>query len=104
MFQVDEHTHSRSHAIKRLEARGVNMDLIWNQAELSANAQRAIKSAVERAKARGHRTIGSEDLVDALFSVTSLDSGARHWLTTQHMMMPPRTASTPQGHLTPNRV
>lgn len=31
LFSVEDHTHSRSQAVKRLEARGVNMALVWDQ-------------------------------------------------------------------------
>lgn len=41
--------------MKRLEARGVNMALVWNQAELSKNAQAALKIAVENAKVKKAR-------------------------------------------------
>mmetsp|Transcript_20765 Transcript_20765/g.27012 ORF Transcript_20765/g.27012 Transcript_20765/m.27012 type:complete len:452 (+) Transcript_20765:643-1998(+) len=76
MFQTDDHKHSRSQAIQHLAARGINMALVWNQAELSQNCQDSIAMAVERAKQSGHRIIGSEDLVEALFQVISSDKAA----------------------------
>jgi len=60
---------NRSQAVKRLEARGVNMALVWNQAELSKNAQDALALAVARTKDKNDHSIGSEDLVEALFLV-----------------------------------
>ena len=38
--------------------------------------------------------IGSEDMVEALFSVAGRDSGARHWMTTQHIPGLPPAAFT----------
>jgi hypothetical protein len=39
------------------------MALVWNQAELSKHAQDALTRAVDTARHRGDRIIGSEDLV-----------------------------------------
>mmetsp|Transcript_9011 Transcript_9011/g.20297 ORF Transcript_9011/g.20297 Transcript_9011/m.20297 type:complete len:521 (+) Transcript_9011:249-1811(+) len=95
MFQTDDHTHSRSFAVKRLEARGVNMELVWNQAELSPNARKALTVAVKQAKNKGQRIIETEHLMEALFAA-ELESGdinrlshARHWMTTQHLPLAP---------------
>jgi hypothetical protein len=45
------------------------MALVWNQAELSKNAQDALALAVARTKDKNDHSIGSEDLVEALFLV-----------------------------------
>ena len=88
LFQVDDHYHSRSQAVKHLETRGVNMDLVWGNAELSKVAKAAMQTAVARAKQRGDRVIGSEDLVEALFSEASKNNShaAKNWLVTQHVV------------------
>jgi len=48
------------------------MALVWNQAELSKNAQDALALAVRRTKVKNDTSIGSEDLVEALFQVTTI--------------------------------
>ena len=92
-FIVDSAKEDMGKAIKHLESRGVNMDLIWGNAELSANAQTALNKAVLQAREKNDRVIGREDLLEALFTEAySSDSTVdQDWLVAQHV---PPTSGT----------
>ncbi|GMI39757.1 hypothetical protein TrCOL_g6011 [Triparma columacea] len=76
---------SRSNAVKQLQERGIEFDMIFGKAVLSENAKTAFAEAIRHAQANNHQVVGSEDLLWALFQKTKKDSKARYWLASQRI-------------------
>lgn len=85
MFSASQET-SRSRSIDRLFRRGVTRELVFGEAELSFNVQKAISAAIAEAHRLGHDRVGTEDLLWALFQKTDKNSKARHWLGSQGIL------------------
>lgn len=85
MFASSQET-SRSRSIDRLFKRGVTKELVFGEAELSFNVQKAMTAAINEAHRLGHARVGTEDLLWALFQKTDRDSRARHWLGSQGIL------------------
>ncbi|KAJ1458377.1 mitochondrial carrier domain-containing protein [Pelagophyceae sp. CCMP2097] len=95
------HSMSRSSAVKQLEDRGVNFDMVFGKAKLSPEARLAFKEAIEHANSTGAdgaaKVVGAEDLLWALFRHAPPDSRAANWVTSQHIRSWPRNAVEDDG-------
>eukprot|EP00656_Telonema_subtile_P038689 TRINITY_DN4390_c0_g4_i1.p1 TRINITY_DN4390_c0_g4~~TRINITY_DN4390_c0_g4_i1.p1 ORF type:complete len:641 (-),score=132.66 TRINITY_DN4390_c0_g4_i1:141-2063(-) len=94
MFEADE--YGKSKGIAFLERRGVSPTVFAGKAEYSPNVQIALAAAVEHADKQGHKTVGTEDVLYALFAHPYQTSGARRWLVTRGMTVEPFLCHQPQ--------
>ena len=73
-------------AMRFMEDRGISPQLLGGNLKLTSNASLALRAAAYNAENRGHKEVGTEDLLHALFHDTSKDSKARYWMMSNARM------------------